>query len=147
MATETESNKLTLFFVVVGQKYTTHKVWAKSVTMRVRPLFGYFGLYMELLLKSSHGLCPRVSSGKRELVCVFLVHMFFTCYFFFSSSWCRGLAAVCDCGTPWTFLLSLLVSWQGMIRLPEVSDEMELFVHFLYCQNMYYNDLKSGFKI
>ena len=24
-----------------------------------------------------------------------------------SSSWCLGRAAVCDCGTPWTFLLSL----------------------------------------
>ena len=23
-----------------------------------------------------------------------------------SSSWCLGRAAVCDCGTPWTFLLS-----------------------------------------
>ena len=22
------------------------------------------------------------------------------------SSWCRGLAAVCDCGMPWTFLLT-----------------------------------------
>ena len=24
-----------------------------------------------------------------------------------SSSWCLGRAAVCDCGTPWTFLVSL----------------------------------------
>ena len=31
------------------------------------------------------------------------VHVSF-CYFF-SSSWCRGLAAVSDCGTPSTFLL------------------------------------------
>ena len=23
-----------------------------------------------------------------------------------SSYWCLGLAAVCDCGTPWTFLLT-----------------------------------------
>ena len=28
---------------------------------------------------------------------------------FFSSSWCRGLAAVCDCGIPWTFLLTVLI--------------------------------------
>ena len=28
---------------------------------------------------------------------------------FFSSFWCRGLAAVCDCGTPWTFLLTFLL--------------------------------------
>ena len=26
-----------------------------------------------------------------------------------SSSWCLGRAAVCNCGTPWTFLLPLLV--------------------------------------
>ena len=25
-----------------------------------------------------------------------------------SSSWCLGKAAVCDCGTPWTFLLPFL---------------------------------------
>ena len=25
-----------------------------------------------------------------------------------SSSWCLGRAAVCDCGTPWTFLLIIL---------------------------------------
>ena len=25
------------------------------------------------------------------------------------SSWCLGRAAVCDCGTPWTFLLFFLV--------------------------------------
>ena len=30
------------------------------------------------------------------------------CLSFFSSTWCRGLAAVCDCGIPWTFLLNLL---------------------------------------
>ena len=27
----------------------------------------------------------------------------------FSSSWCLGRAAVCDCGTPWTFLLPLFL--------------------------------------
>ena len=50
MATEIERNKQTLFFVVLGQKYTTHKVWAKSETMRAGPVFRYFGVYMELLL-------------------------------------------------------------------------------------------------
>ena len=34
------------------------------------------------------------------------VWLFYACMFlsFCSSSWCRGLAAVCDCGIPWTFL-------------------------------------------
>ena len=32
-------------------------------------------------------------------------------YRFFSSSWCLERAAVCDCGPPWTFLLSFFVSY------------------------------------
>ena len=28
----------------------------------------------------------------------------------FSSSWCLGRTAVCDCGTPWTFLLPIFYS-------------------------------------
>ena len=51
METETGSGKQTVFFVVMGQKNTTHKVWAKSETMRAGPLCRYFGAYMELLLK------------------------------------------------------------------------------------------------
>ena len=27
-----------------------------------------------------------------------------------------------------------------------IADEMELLVHLVYCQNVYYNDLKSGAK-
>ena len=43
-----------------------------------------------------------------------LILMLFVCFFSIcacldlsvsSSSWCLGRAAVCDCGTPWTFLL------------------------------------------
>ena len=35
-----------------------------------------------------------------------------------SSSWCLGRAAVCDCGTPWTFLLPFLP--QRSVVLEEV---------------------------
>ena len=45
---------------------------------------------------------------KRELILVLFVRLFDLCLFGFvglSSSWCLGRAAVCDCGTPWTFLL------------------------------------------
>ena len=48
---------------------------------------------------------PRL--GKRELVYELLVHLFVyiaRVKSFFSSSWCKGLDAACDCGTPWTFL-------------------------------------------
>ena len=39
-------------------------------------------------------------------LCIFC--LFCACWFlsFFSSSWCWGLAAVCDCGILWTFLLT-----------------------------------------
>ena len=45
---------------------------------------------------------------KRELVCVLLVQMFvcFVRVSFCHCSYCRELAAVCDCGTPLTFLLT-----------------------------------------
>ena len=33
--------------------------------------------------------------------CLFCMCCFLS---FFSSSWCLGLAAVCKCGTPWTFV-------------------------------------------
>ena len=49
---------------------------------------------------------PRL--GKRELILVLFVRLFGLCLFrfvSFSSSWGLGRAAVCDCGTPWAFLL------------------------------------------
>ena len=47
---------------------------------------------------------PRL--GKRELILVLFLRLFDLCLFGFvgfSSSWCLGRAAVCDCGIPWTF--------------------------------------------
>ena len=83
------------------------------------------GLYHGALgvLKSSRALCPRFSvcfsilitslgeegaglCAPRAFVCLFCAFMFLS---FFSSSWCRGLAAVCDCGIPWTFLSTFFV--------------------------------------
>ena len=53
-----------------------------------------------------------ITSLGEEGACLWLiVHVFV--YFalaifisFFSSSWCQGLVAASDCGTPWTFLLT-----------------------------------------
>ena len=62
-------------------------------------LFLYFSVLLVLRL-------PRL--GKRELILVLFVRFFGLCLFGFvgsSSSWCLGRAAVCDCGTPWTFFL------------------------------------------
>ena len=39
-------------------------------------------------------------------LCVCFLRVSF-CHLF--SFWCRGLAAVCHCGTPWTFLLTFFV--------------------------------------
>ena len=64
-------------------------------------------------VKEEAGLCASrafVHLGKRELVCVLLVHLFvcfvpvsFVILLFLLVP---GLADVCDCGTPWTFLLT-----------------------------------------
>ena len=70
----------------------------------VLPCFTLFLCFSVLLALQLH--VPRL--GKRELILVIFVHLFdlhlfgFVC---FLSSWCLGKAAVCDCGTPWTFLL------------------------------------------
>ena len=57
---------------------------------------------------------------------VLLVHLF-VCFAhvsfcsFFSSSWCQGLAAVCDCGTPWIFLLTFFYNFgQNSIQTDEM---------------------------
>ena len=52
---------------------------------------------------------PRL--GKSELILVLFERLFNLCLFGFvgsSASWCLGGATVCDCGTPWAFLVSLL---------------------------------------
>ena len=46
--------------------------------------------------------------GKREPILVLFVRLFdfdLLVLSVSSSSWCLGRAAVCDCSTPWTFLL------------------------------------------
>ena len=68
------------------------------------------GLVCTVYVKLKDSNIPKMHHlGRRELVCVLLVHfcLFCSCCFlaFFSSSWCRGLAAVCDC-IPWIFLLT-----------------------------------------
>ena len=68
-------------------------------------LFLYFSVLLALRL-------PRL--GKRELILVLFVRLFNLCLFGLSvssSSWCLGRPAVCDCGTPWTFLLSFFLFW------------------------------------
>ena len=73
-------------------------------------MFGLALLFVFVFLLSfKHFLCL----GKREPVFVLIVHLFVSyanahlCYFF-SSSWCQGLAETSACGTSWTFLFTFL---------------------------------------
>ena len=79
------------------------------------------------------------------LVHLFVLHVYV--FVLFSSSWCRGLAAVCDCGIFWTFLLTffhlfshilIFVSDQsiGLIRKTPTLKPMHLdfeISHILFC--------------
>ena len=63
---------------------------------------------------------PRL--GKRELIVVLFVRLFDLCLFGFvgsSSSWGLERAAVCNCGTPWTFFLSLFCFHMRTVTLLE----------------------------
>ena len=59
-----------------------------------------FSILNNSLGEERAGLC-----ASRPFVCLFCECMFLS---FFPSSWCQGLAAACDCGIPWTFLLTIL---------------------------------------
>ena len=78
-------------------------------------LFLYFSVLLALRL-------PRL--GKRELISVLsYVCLICACLVLSvsSSSWCLGMAAVCDCGPPWTFLLPFFFSNKWTIKHVESS--------------------------
>ena len=76
-------------------------------------LFLYFSVLLVLRL-------PRL--GKRELILVLFVCSVCACLDLSvsSSSWGLGRAAVCDCGTPWTFLLPFFLNCLHMIFLHSI---------------------------
>ena len=65
-----------------------------------------FSILITSLWEEGAGLC-----ASRTFVCLFCACMFLT---FFSSFWCRGLAAVCDSGIQWTFLLTFLIHFRKL---------------------------------
>ena len=72
---------------------------------------------------------PRL--GKRELILVLFVRLFDLCLFWFavsSSSWGLGRAAVCDCDTPWTFLLPFFRTFVQFARVLVLSVSLPLGV-------------------
>ena len=79
------------------------------------------GLCVILFLCSSVLLVLRLPRlGKRELILVLFVRCSVCACLDLSvssSSWGLGRAAVCDCGTPWTFLLPFLPSLPKVLLL------------------------------
>ena len=62
-----------------------------------------------------------------------LVYLFCACILsFFSFSWCRGLAAVCDCSITWTFLLTFCVRLTPSLT---IQDKVIGDVTFPVCHN------------
>ena len=69
------------------------------------------------------------------------VRMFDLCLFGLSvssSSWCLGRAAVCDCGTPWTFLLPFWVE--------KYSDSLKTLLQQGISGPEFYGDLVYKFR-
>ena len=54
-------------------------------------------------------ITPLWEEGAGLCACLFVLYVLGFFLSFFYSSWCRGLAAVCDCGTLWSFLLTFLL--------------------------------------
>ena len=64
--------------------------------------------------------------------CICLFVLYVLVFVLFSFSWCRGLAAVCDCGTLWTFLLTFffkLISWNTFLSSPHLC-----FIKVFICE-------------
>ena len=70
--------------------------------------------------------CDYLAWGKRKLILVFCSICTCLVLSVSTSSWCLRRAAVCDCGTPWTFLLPFLY----IINLGQNS----IFVIWLYLE-------------
>ena len=71
--------------------------------------------------------------GKRELILVLFVHLFDLRLFVLSvssSSWCLGRAAVCDCGTTWTFLLPFYVI---LLNMYETTNTITVLTTPYFC--------------
>ena len=68
-------------------------------------LFSCFSVLFKLVITSLGEERPALGAP-RSFVCILCTRTFLS--FFFSSCF-QWLAAACDCGTPWTFLLTLFI--------------------------------------
>ena len=67
-------------------------------------------------------------SAFRTLICSICACLFLLIS---SSSWCLGRAAVCDCGTPWTFLLPFFFFFFFEFKLKQEKCLTALWTGFL----------------
>ena len=83
-----------MFFLILCSLviYTTGRLMFKSSRALCLRFSVCFSILIISLGEEGAGLC-----AFRTFVCLFCACMFLS---FFASSWCRGLAAVCDCGIP-----------------------------------------------
>ena len=97
----------------------SYSMWLCRLFYGALNVLKYSRALVLLFLRSPVGVVvASLGEGEASLcACRAFVCLFCVCWFlsFFFSSWCRLLAAVCDCGTPWTFLLTFLMLciWLG----------------------------------
>ena len=93
---------LLLFFCVCGFVVST-----RGVSCLIFLLL--FGLVLLFFSPVQH--CDHLGWEERADLCASCAFVCLFCVFlsFVSSSWCHRLPAFCDCGTPWTFLLNVLI--------------------------------------
>ena len=90
--------------------FTTGCFVSSHVLLFVLLFFVFFSVLLSTVITSlgeeRPGLC-----ASRAFVYSFYKRRFLS---FFSSSWCQGLTMACDCGTPWTFLLTFTVCFVSL---------------------------------
>ena len=62
------------------------------------------------------------------------------CHMFFSSYWCRVLAAACDCGIPWTFHLTFwdsAVNFLSKLGVSGVLEDLRIMDLFVWSLNLF----------
>ena len=81
--------------------YTSGRFFLSHDLLFVSVFFSPFSIVITSLGEERAGLCATHAF-------VWLLRTRQCLSFFFSFSWYQGLAAACDCGTPWTFLSCIL---------------------------------------
>ena len=114
--------------------HTHPVVYSTDRSKAVVPVLFYDLPYVILFLCFSVLLALRLPRlGKRKLVLMFFVRLYdlrlfgFVCFLFLLVS---GKAAVCDCGTPWTFLLPLFIDVRRLLEFSLFKTSFEYYLIF-----------------